>query len=118
MKKSILFVLILFTVSAFAQTQQAQPTTLKLGWVDSQVILAQLPEAIKAKADLEGMVSKWRKDLDSMQTDYQKFLADNQKQAETMKKEELQKVQQKLAEKEQKYTQYNTANFIKNKNNY
>ena len=91
MKKSILFVLILFTVSAFAQTQQAQPTTLKLGWVDSQIILAQLPEAIKAKADLEGMVSKWRKDLDSMQTDYQKFLADNQKQAETMKKEELQK---------------------------
>ena len=66
---------------------------------------------IKAKADLEGMVSKWRKDLDSMQTDYQKFLADNQKQAETMKKEELQKVQTKLAEKEQKYTQYNQAKF-------
>ncbi len=110
-KKSILFVLILFTVSAYAQTQQAQPTTLKLGWVDSQIILAQLPEAIKAKADLEGMVSKWRKDLDSMQTDYQKFLADNQKQAETMKKEELQKVQAKLAEKEQKYTQYNQAKF-------
>jgi outer membrane protein len=110
-KKSILFVLILFTVSAFAQTQPAQTTLLKLGWVDSQIILAQLPEAIKAKADLEGMVSKWRKDLDSMQTDYQKFLADNQKQAETMKKDDLQKVQQKLAEKEQKYTQYNTAKF-------
>ncbi|MFA5805890.1 MAG: OmpH family outer membrane protein [Melioribacteraceae bacterium] len=111
MKKSILFILIFFTVSAFAQTQQAQTTTLKLGWVDSQVILAQLPEAIKANADLEGMASKWRKDLDSMQTDYQKFIADNQKQAETMKKEELQKVQQKLAEKEQKFTQYNQAKF-------
>ena len=116
MKKSILFVLILFTVSAFAQTQQAQPTTLKLGWVDSQIILAQLPEAIKAKADLEGMVSKWRKDLDSMQTDYQKTQADLQKELETKKTEEAKKdfavkAQQKLVEKEQKYTQFNQAKF-------
>ena len=111
MKKSILFVLIIFTVSAFAQTQQAQTTTLKLGWVDSQIILAQLPEAIKAKADLEGMVSKWRKDLDSMKTDIQKISDDYQKQAKTMKPEEIKVAETKYGEKVQKAQQYQDSKF-------
>lgn len=110
-KRIILFTILVFTISLNAQTQPAQSTSLKIGYVDSEVILAQFPEAIKAKADLDGMVAKWRKDLDSMQTDYQKFIADNQKAAETMKKEELQKIQTKVAEKEQKYQQYNQSKF-------
>jgi outer membrane protein len=117
-KRIILFLLIVFTVSLYAQTQPAQTTSIKIGYVDSEVILAQFPEAIKAKADLDGMVAKWRKDLDSMQTDYQKFIADNQKAAETMKKEELQKVQAKVQEKEQKYQAYNQSKFAQPNGEY
>jgi len=113
-KRIILFAIILFTAASYAQT--AQTTPLKLGWVDSQIILAQLPEAIKAKSDLEGLVAKWRKDLDSMQTDYQKAQADMQKEMDALKTEDAKRnyaaqAQRKLDEKGQKYTTFNQAKF-------
>ena len=111
MKRIVLLSLIIFAGIVSAQTQNNQTTQLKIGYVDSEVILAQFPEAIKAKSDLDGMVAKWRKDLDSMQTDYQKVAGEYQKQAETMKKEDLQKAQVKLQEKEQRYTAYNQSKF-------
>jgi len=78
-KKLVALSLILFTAALFAQTTQPQTATLKIGYVDSEVILAQYPEAIKAKSDLEGLVAKWRKDLDSMQTDLQKVVEKEQR---------------------------------------
>jgi outer membrane protein len=113
-KKIVLLTLIIFASVLSAQTKTNEPAQthpLKIGYVDSEVILAQFPEAIKAKSDIEGFVAKWRKDLDSMQTDYQKTAGEYQKQAETMKKEDLQKAQQKLAAKEQTYQQYNQSKF-------
>lgn len=110
MKRIILFALIVFSTTLFAQTQ-AQTTPLKIGYVDSEIILAQYPEAIKAKSDLDGLVAKWRKDLDSMGTELQKSYADYQKQSQTMKPDELQKAQQKVVEKEQKRQQYQDQKF-------
>jgi len=55
----LFFVLIAATL--YAQQQAAPVSTgLKIGYVDSEVILAQYPEAIKAKSDLDGLVAKWR----------------------------------------------------------
>ncbi len=102
---------VLLATVLFAQTQPAAAQSLKIGYVDSEIILAQYPEAIKAKSDLDGIVSKWRKDIDSMQTELQKNYADYQKQSQTMKQEELQKAQQKLVEKEQKIQQYQQQKF-------
>lgn len=111
-KRIILLALIVFTTSIFAQTQPAQTTAaLKIGYVDSEVILAQYPEAIKAKSDLEGFVAKWRKDLDSMQTELQKSYADYQKKQNTLKPEELQKVQQGIVAKEQTAQQFQQSKF-------
>lgn len=116
MKRNILLALIVFTVSVFAQTQQTQQTTLRIGYVDSEVILAQFPEAIKAKGDLEKFASNWKKDLDSMQTDYQKSQASMQKEMDALKTEKekkdfAEKAQQKLDEKARNYTQYNQSKF-------
>lgn len=110
-KRIILFALIVFSTSLFAQTQTTQPTPLKIGYVDSEVILAQYPEAIKAKADLDGLVAKWRKDLDSMKTDIQKISDDYQKQAKTMKPEEVKAAEAKYGEKVQKAQQYQDSKF-------
>jgi outer membrane protein len=107
-KRLILFALIVFSTTLVAQTQTAP---LKIGYVDSEVILAQFPEAIKAKSDLEGMVSKWRKDLDSMKTDIQKISEDYQKQAKTMKPEDVQKAEAKYSEKVQKAQLYQDQKF-------
>jgi outer membrane protein len=110
-KRIIVFALIVFSTSLFAQTQTTQPTPLKIGYVDSEVILAQYPAAIKAKADLDGLVAKWRKDLDSMKTDIQKISDDYQKQAKTMKPEEVKAAEQKYGEKVQKAQQYQDSKF-------
>ncbi len=108
MKRSILLLTFLFATALFAQTNTAQ---FKVGYVDSEVILAQYPEAIKAKSDLEGLVAGWRKEADSMTADLQKQYADFQKQANTMKQEEQQKVQKIILEKDQQIQQYNQQKF-------
>lgn len=108
MKRLIVLALIVFSTTLVAQTQPAQ---LKIGYVDSEVILAQFPEAIKAKSDLDGMVVKWRKDLDSMKVEIQKISEDYQKQAKTMKPEDVQKAEAKYSEKVQKAQQYQDQKF-------
>jgi len=102
-KRIILLALIVFSTTLFAQTQTAP---LKIGYVDSEVILAQFPEAIKAKSDLEGMVSKWKAEIDSMSSELQKSYAEFQKQAATMKQDEAQKKQQQFVAQDQKIQQY------------
>ena len=114
MKKLVTLSLILITTALFAQ-QQAQPAaaSLRIGYVDSEVILQQFPEAIKAKSDLEGMVAKWRKDLDSMQTELQKQYADFQKksQEKNAKQDDVQKDQKALVEKDQRMQQFQQSKF-------
>ena len=112
MKRIILFAIIVFSTTIFAQTTTPATTTgLKLGYVDSEVILAQYPEAIKAKSDLDGLVAKWRKDVDSMTQDLQKAYADFQKQSTTMKQEQQQAAQKILVEKDQKIQQLKDQKF-------
>lgn len=113
MKKIATLSLILFSTVIFAQQQSAAASGLRIGYVDSEIILQQYPEAIKAKSDLEGLVTKWRKDLDSMQTELQKQYADFQKksQEKNVKQEDLQKDQKALVEKDQRAQQYQQSKF-------
>ncbi|MEW6004796.1 MAG: OmpH family outer membrane protein [Stygiobacter sp.] len=119
MKKLIAISFILFTANMFAQ-QTNQPVSIKIGYVDSEVILAQFPEAIKAKSDLEGMVAKWRKDLDSMQTELQKDYATYQKvsQDAKAKQDDLQKLQKNIVEKEQRAQQFQQSKFAQPNGEY
>ena len=112
MKRSILLLTLILTTALLAQTETAQqPAQLKIGYVDSEVIMSQFSEAIKAKSDLEGLVAKWRKEIDSMQTDLQQMYTDYQKQGGTMKQDEQQKVQKNLVEKDQNLQQYREQKF-------
>lgn len=118
MKKLVALFLIVLSFSVNAQQTQSAP--LKIGYVDSEVILAQYPIAIKAKSDLEGMVAKWRKDLDSMQTDLQKSYADYQKQSQekNVKQDDLQKSQKNVLEKEQRAQQFQQSKFAQPNGEY
>ena len=106
MKKYFLFVLFIFTGSTLiiAQTQ-------KLGYVDSQLILNQLPEAIKAQGDLNALSGAWSAHLDSIRANYQQALAVYQKKANTMTEKEKQSVQQKLVNQENDVVNYNREKF-------
>jgi outer membrane protein len=105
-KKYILIAALFFVGSnlIFAQTQ-------KIGYVDSQVILNQLPEAIKAQGDLDALSNKWSAHLDSMTANYQKALADYQQKASKMTDKEKLDVQQKLVSQEQQIIDYRKDKF-------
>ncbi len=106
MKKYLLVLSILFLNIGLLQAQ----TTQKLGYVDSQVILTQWSEAIKAQGDLDAITNKWSAQLDSMTKAYQQAADDYQKQVNNMPEDKKLTQQQKLVNMEQ-----DIINFRKDK---
>lgn len=106
MKKYFLIIaFLLFAVNVmFAQSQ-------KFGYVDSQVILTQFPESIKAQGDLDALTNLWLAQIDSMSLGYQQSLADYQKQAGTMTDAQKQVKQQELIAMEQTILDYRNKKF-------
>jgi outer membrane protein len=103
------YLIALLFLSAGSTIVSAQ--TQKLGYVDSQVILAQLPEAIKAQSDLQTLSSSWSAHLDTMRANYQQALSDYQKKANTIPEKDKQAVQQKLVNQENEVVNYNREKF-------
>ena len=91
--------------TSFAQTQ------LKIGYVDSEVILTQFSESIKAQGDLDALTRKFSSQLDSMTLGYQQSIADYQKQAETMTDAKKTEAQQKIVKMEQDIMDFRKAKF-------
>jgi len=99
MKKFILFILIvlLYTPQLFAQ--------LKLGYVDSEAIMSQLPDAQDAQKKIDALIQEWQEQIKKMETEWKKsykeyenrkLIMSNQKRAETEKK--LMKMENDIAE--------------------
>jgi len=105
--KKYLFILTLvfLTTASFAQT------SLKIGYVDSEVILKQLPEAIKAQGELDALINKWKDQIDSMGMALQTAYADYQKQMNTMPEAKKQEAQQKLVAQEQIVEEFRRSKF-------
>lgn len=107
MKKYLLVLTALLISSNFIFAQQP----LKLGYVDSQVILTQLPEAIKAQGDLEALTNKWTAQADSMTKDLQDQYADYQKQQGTMKDDKKKQTEQTIVAKQQEIEAFKRQKF-------
>lgn len=106
MKNYILvFALIILSSLSYSQSQ------LKLGYVDSEVILTQFSEAIKAQGDLDALTNKFSAQLDSMTLVYQQSIADYQKQAETMTDAKKTEFQQRIVKMEQDLVDFRRAKF-------
>lgn len=104
--KYILSFVLLLSLSAFSQTAQ-----VKIGVVDSEIILSQLPEYKKAQDQLNEIVKKWQNELDSLSLQYQEKL-DNYRKQEAMMTEEVKlKEQQDLMKLEQDIYNYRQRKF-------
>jgi len=77
---------------------------LKIGYVDSEVILTQFSESIKAQGDLDALTNKWSAQLDSMTLAYQK-------QVETMNEAKKTEAQQKIVKMEQEIMEFRKVKF-------
>jgi outer membrane protein len=106
-KKFLFAALIMISANLFAQN-------LKLGYVDSQVILTQFSEAIKAQGDLDALTARWSAQVDSMTLAYQQALADYQKQANTMTEEKKLEAQKNLIAQEQSIIDFRREKFGQN----
>jgi outer membrane protein len=104
-KKCLVFILLVSAITLYAQTPQ------KIGYVDSQIILTQLPEAIKAQSDLDALTNQWSNQVDSMKLALQQQYADVQKQLATMTEDQKQIKQQELIAKEQEIYQFQNQKF-------
>jgi len=105
--KAIIFILLSFvTVNLVAQNN-----SLKIGWVDSQIILQQYPPAIKAQSDLDALTQKWSKKIDSMTKELQQAYQTAQKQLANMTPDKQKEVQQNLVMKEQQIQDFRQKKF-------
>ncbi len=105
MRRYFLLMFLISSAVVFAQSPQ------KIGFVDSQVILTQLPEAIKAQSDLDALTNKWSNQVDSMKMALQQQYADVQKQLATMTDEQKQLKQKELVDKEQQIYAFQNQKF-------
>ena len=108
MKKYLLFFSFFLLSCGFVFGQEAPQ---KIGYVDSQVILTQLPEAIKAQGQLDAMTNLWTAQLDSMNKDLQQSYEQYQKQANTMTEAKKTTAQQDLVEKQQAMENFRRDKF-------
>jgi outer membrane protein len=109
-KKYLLSAAVLFICSSFTFAQNAP----KLGYVDSQVILNQFSEAVKAQGDLDALTNRWSAQLDSMTLSYQQGMADYQKQVNTMPEDKKMTAQKDLIAKEQSILDFRRQKFGQN----
>ncbi len=91
---------------AMTTIAMAQQTALKIGYVNSETIIKELPEAKDSQAKLEGMVKGWQDEVEkranALQTKYEEY----QKQVNMLNESSKQLKQKELVEEEQKLNQY------------
>ncbi len=103
---SLAILFVAFNV-AFSQTT----VTLKVGVVDSEIILSQLPEYKKAQEQLSNIVKTWQDELDSLSMLYQEKMENYRKQEAIMSEDAKLKGQQEIIKLEQDILNYRQKRF-------
>jgi outer membrane protein len=80
--------------------------TTKAAYVDSEKILAELPDAQKASKELDAMVKGWQDSVASMNADLQKQVEDFRKQESVMAPAKKDAEQKRLGELDQKMREF------------
>ena len=92
-----------FIFAAFGLSSLFAQSATKIGYIDSQVILAQYPAAVKAQGEIQSAINKVKASMDSLGQAYQQSLADYQKQSNMMTDAKKKEVQQQIMTMENEY---------------
>lgn len=104
----VLFLAVSFNLSAlFAQ----QSTSLKIGVVDIEVILKEMPEAVDADKKLKEIGTKWQDTLITMKKSFDDKVAKYQKQKSLMTADQAQKEEESLQNLQNQMLQYQDSKF-------
>ena len=108
MRKTTIITRIIVALSFVTAIGMAQT---KLAYVDSQVILRELPEAQKAQKELDDLFKGWQDELEKMGKDLQQGLEDYQKKKDLMKPEARDAEEKRLTDIQQKAREYQAQKF-------
>lgn len=112
MKKTLVIILFLFMAVSVANAQENNgQLKQKTGFIDSQIILAALPEAIKAQGELEAAAKMWQARIDTMYSEYMKAIEDYKKKEGTMNQDKKLEAQQKIVGMEQEIQLFRQQKF-------
>ena len=114
MKASIVRTRTAFTVvvlACFISASPAHAQQQKIGYVNSETILKELPEAKDAKEKLAAIVKGWNDEIEKMSKDLQDKYEDYQKKQGLYNEQTKQSEQKKLIDQEQKMNEYRQQKF-------
>jgi outer membrane protein len=96
--------LLLLTALLFLFAPALQSQTLKIGWVDSQKLIKDYPDAQKARKDIEARVKIWKDSIDAMDAKL-KAAYDTYQRQESQMNDAAKKEQQQILLRQQKELQ-------------
>jgi len=102
-KRSTIIIAFLLLVGLSANAQQAP---LKIGYVNSEKIIAELPEAKDSQQKLEALVKSWQEEIEKRGAALQAKFEEYQKQANMLNESAKQARQKELVDEEQKLNAY------------
>ncbi|MEK7819465.1 MAG: OmpH family outer membrane protein [Bacteroidota bacterium] len=109
MNKPVFFIVTILALFINAETSFSQT---KFGYVSSETILKELPEAQDAQKKLEIIVKNWQDEFEKMKSSLQAKVDDYKRQEAMIKDESTkQQKQRALLEEEQKIQQYYQEKF-------
>lgn len=115
MNSSVRFLISVFALVGLVVTQvPAQKSALKIGFVDSDVIFQQYPEAQEVQKKLDAMIRGWQDEIDRMTQEYQTNLQDYQQKQALMTEPAKQKTEQDLISLRQKILDYQNQKLGQN----
>ena len=108
--KSLAWVIAFMVINGSAVAQTASKSerdpALKLGYVDSQVIIQQYPEAQEAQKKIQASLQLWQAQLDTMVRSYQSHFEDYDKKKAMMNEQAKLAEEQKLLAEQQKINDF------------
>lgn len=93
--------ILLFIVASTADGQQ-----LKIGFMNPQQVLSQLPESAEVEQKLNDLIEEKRTEFQQRTADFQEELADYQQNSTSMSEEQQRKREEELASKEEELIEY------------
>ncbi len=86
----------------------------KIGHINSEAILKELPEAIDAQRSLDALVSQWESELQKMQTDWKRKFDDYDKKKLIMTDQVRAEKERELRDLDQNIDQFRNSKFGQN----
>jgi outer membrane protein len=100
--------IVLFLVFVGLQTGYSQ---LRIGYVDSDAIMEQLPDAQDARAQLDQLIQEWQTELNEMEQEWQKKYDDYEKRKLIMSNRLRTELEAELVEMENEIIQFREKKF-------